>query len=207
MPFPSFPSLPTADAFCILLAGGQGTRFHELTLSECKPAMPFAGGKLVDFTLANAMRSGLPQLLVATQYQPAGLTRHLQIEWLHQFPNGIETRDGYGLRPEGYRGTADAVRANLAEIAASCAEEILVLSADHVCQMDYRAMLESHRASGATIPDGLVIGADPDDDLRWFRVTRDGTVLVTAAMLDRYREERPRLHLVPPLPFLSTRSS
>lgn len=376
MHFPSFPSLPAADAFCILLAGGQGTRLHELTSTECKPAMPFAGGKLVDFTIANAMRSGMPQVLVATQYLPASLTRHLETEWRHQFPSGIEIRDGYRLRSNGYRGTADAVRTNLAEIAASGAEEILVLSADHVYQMDYRAMLESHRASGAKVtvavtraplaqassfgvlsadsdgvivdfaekparphptpddpthalismgvyvldrrwlsemlaleggmddfgqdilleavrqgvarvhqpvadgafywrdvgtldsyrlaqldfldparaplplpgatvkpsrqmllaaergsvllpgarlgyrtrveraiiasgaivPDGLVIGEDPEDDQRWFRVTRGGTALVTAAMLDRYREERPRLHLIP-LPFLPARSS
>lgn len=151
MPFSSSPEFPVVDAFCVLLAGGQGTRLRELTLNECKPAVPFAGGKLVDFTIANVMRSGLGQLLVATQYQPAGLIRHLATEWRHQFPDGLEVRDGYRLRPEGYRGTADAVRANLAEIAASGAEEILVLSADHVYQMDYRAMIESHRTSGAKV--------------------------------------------------------
>jgi len=69
MHFPSFPSLPAADAFCILLAGGQGTRLHELTSTECKPAMPFAGGKLVDFTIANAMRSG--DAIPAGQPDPA----------------------------------------------------------------------------------------------------------------------------------------
>lgn len=378
MHFPSSPSLPIADTFCVLLAGGQGTRLHELTSRECKPAVPFAGGKLVDFTVANAMRSGLSQLLVATQYLPDGLTRHLKTEWQHQFPNGIEVRDGNRLRPGGYRGTADAVRANLAEIAASGAEHILVLSADHVYQMDYRAMIESHRASGAKVtvavdeaplaeassfgvlsagtdgwivdfaekparpqpapgnpthalvsmgvyvldrrwladmlafedgmddfgqdilpeavrqglaqvyrpassieggfywrdvgtldsyrlsqldfidpatapialptatvkpsrqmlmaaeresvllpgarlgyranvkraivapgafvPDGLAIGQDPEEDQRWFRVTRSGTVLITPAMLERYRDERPRLHLVSSLPFLSARN-
>ncbi|WP_051228152.1 sugar phosphate nucleotidyltransferase [Pleomorphomonas oryzae] len=375
MPFPFSPKAPVVDAFCVLLAGGQGTRLHELTSTECKPAVAFAGGKLVDFTVANVMRSGMAQLLVATQYLPDSLVRHLAGEWRHQFPGGLEIRDGCHLRPGGYRGTADAVRANLAEIAASGADELLVLSADHVYQMDYRAMIEAHRAAGAKVtvavdevplaqassfgvlsadgkgwvtgfaekparpqpvpedptralvsmgvyvldrrwlaqlltsegamddfgqdilpeavrqgsaqvycpssniegafywrdvgtldsyrlaqldfldpakapialptatvkpsrqmlqaaeygtillpgarlgyrarakrailapgsyvPDGLAIGEDPEEDRRWFRVTCNGTSLVTPAMLERHREERPRFHLVAALPFLS----
>ena len=74
-------------------------------------------------------------------------------------------------------------------------------------RLGYRARVErAIIAPGAIVPDGLVIGEDPEDDQRWFRVTRGGTALVTAAMLDRYREERPRLHLIT-LPFLPARSS
>ena len=74
--------------------------------------------------------------------------------------------------------------------------------------LGYRARV--HRAiiaSGAYVPDGFVIGEDAEEDQRWFRVTRHGTVLVTPAMLDRYREERPRLHLIAALPFLSPKNS
>ncbi|GAB4271648.1 MAG: glucose-1-phosphate adenylyltransferase [Pararhodobacter sp.] len=38
---------------------------------------------------------------------------------------------------------------------------------------------------GVTIPEGLVIGEDPDEDRRWFRVTDGGVTLITQAMLDR----------------------
>ena len=38
--------------------------------------------------------------------------------------------------------------------------------------------------SGVTIPEGLVIGEDADEDSRWFRRTETGIVLVTQDMLD-----------------------
>ncbi|MCB2110677.1 MAG: glucose-1-phosphate adenylyltransferase [Defluviimonas sp.] len=38
---------------------------------------------------------------------------------------------------------------------------------------------------GVTIPEGLVVGADPDEDAKWFRRTEAGIVLITQDMLDR----------------------
>jgi len=39
--------------------------------------------------------------------------------------------------------------------------------------------------SGVRIPEGLVVGEDPDDDIRRFRRTERGIVLITQPMLDR----------------------
>ncbi|MDE3122723.1 MAG: glucose-1-phosphate adenylyltransferase [Paracoccaceae bacterium] len=38
---------------------------------------------------------------------------------------------------------------------------------------------------GVIIPEGLVVGEDPDEDARWFRRTEGGVVLITQDMLDR----------------------
>lgn len=38
---------------------------------------------------------------------------------------------------------------------------------------------------GAIIPAGLVVGEDPIDDAKWFRVTERGTTLITQDMLDK----------------------
>lgn len=38
---------------------------------------------------------------------------------------------------------------------------------------------------GVVIPEGLVIGADPEEDAKWFRRTDAGIVLITQEMLDR----------------------
>jgi glucose-1-phosphate adenylyltransferase len=38
--------------------------------------------------------------------------------------------------------------------------------------------------AGVIIPEGLVVGEDPNDDAKWFRVTDRGTTLITQAMLD-----------------------
>jgi len=39
--------------------------------------------------------------------------------------------------------------------------------------------------SGVVIPEGLVVGEDPTEDARWFRVTERGTTLITQDMLDK----------------------
>jgi glucose-1-phosphate adenylyltransferase len=38
---------------------------------------------------------------------------------------------------------------------------------------------------GVIIPEGLVVGEDPQDDAKWFRVTDSGITLITQEMLDR----------------------
>lgn len=39
--------------------------------------------------------------------------------------------------------------------------------------------------SGVTIPEGLVVGEDPAEDAKWFRVTERGTTLITQSMLNK----------------------
>jgi glucose-1-phosphate adenylyltransferase len=43
---------------------------------------------------------------------------------------------------------------------------------------------------GVAIPEGLVVGEDPEFDGRWFRRTNDGIVLITQPMVDRYLASR-----------------
>lgn len=131
----------------ILLAGGKGTRLFELTKQESKPAVFFAGGhRIVDFSMANVARSGLQNLIVATQFEPQTLHQHLPARWGHHFENGhLKLQDGRGK----YRGTADAVRRNWHLIEAADADYVLVLAADHIYEMDYRALVAEHRRSGA----------------------------------------------------------
>ncbi|CAM2999881.1 glucose-1-phosphate adenylyltransferase [Paracoccus aminovorans] len=38
---------------------------------------------------------------------------------------------------------------------------------------------------GVRIPEGLVVGEDPEEDAKWFRVTEGGVTLITQDMLDR----------------------
>ncbi|WP_373635288.1 glucose-1-phosphate adenylyltransferase [Yoonia sp. SS1-5] len=42
--------------------------------------------------------------------------------------------------------------------------------------------------SGVIIPEGLVVGEDPTEDAKWFRVTDRGTTLITQTMLDKKAE-------------------
>lgn len=149
---PDLAQLDLTATVAVLLAGGQGTRLHELTRAECKPAVHFTPGhRIVDYTLANAVRSGLMRMVVATQHCPGTLVRHLTTVWSGAFASGaLILRDGPATAgPRGYRGTADAVRANIETLDALGAREVVVLAGDHIYAMDYRPMIAAHRAAGA----------------------------------------------------------
>ncbi len=62
---------------------------------------------------------------------------------------------------------------------------------DHVVALPYVNVARSARLTkcvidrGVEIPTGLVVGEDPEEDAKWFRVTDTGVTLVTQNMLDR----------------------
>jgi glucose-1-phosphate adenylyltransferase len=145
----------SAQTLTFLLAGGQGSRLFELTAQTCKPAVCFDGTtRLIDYTMANIVRSGLTSLVVATQYLGKDVEDHLRKSWAEAFSSGgLDITDGTSpaFGTDGFRGTADAVRRNIDLIDAQNPEHILVLAADHIYEMDYRPMIAAHQASGACV--------------------------------------------------------
>lgn len=143
----------------VLLAGGRGSRLHELTDRACKPALPFVRRRrIVDFTMENIVQSGLSKVIVASQYRPESLEAHLEAAWGARLGSaGLIVRRGSERGAEAlgaglsYGGTADAVWKNAAQIDALNPREVLILSADHVYQMDYRPLIAAHRASAAKV--------------------------------------------------------
>lgn len=158
----------------VLLAGGRGSRLHELTDRQCKPAVAFGSGdgRIVDFVLAALARAGFPSLFVATQYRPRDLSRHLEDRWAHHFPRGILQRDGAALAACGFRGTADALRQTATLIDAHAPREVMILSGDHVLDLDLRALLAHHRAQGCAAT--VVATAVPRHEARGFGVFEEG---------------------------------
>ncbi len=61
---------------------------------------------------------------------------------------------------------------------------------DHAVVLPYVTVSRSARLRkvvidrGVVIPEGLVVGEDPDEDAKWFRVTEKGMTLITQDMLD-----------------------
>ncbi|MDQ8145750.1 MAG: glucose-1-phosphate adenylyltransferase [Gemmatimonadota bacterium] len=140
-----------------VLAGGRGSRLMELTDRRAKPAVYFGGkSRIVDFTLSNALNSGIRRLAVATQYKAHSLIRHLQRGW-----NFLRTErnESFDILPasqrvnedQWYAGTADAVYQNIDIIDGYGPEYLLILAGDHVYKMDYERMLVQHVESGADV--------------------------------------------------------
>ncbi len=154
---PRFVSQLTRNTFALILAGGRGSRLHELTDIRAKPAVPFGGKfRIIDFTLSNCVNSGVRRVGVATQYKAQSLIRHLQLGWsfldgrLGEFIEIMPAQQQSGEQ-HWYQGTADAVFQNLREIRHARPEYVLILSGDHIYRMDYGRVLAAHAARQADL--------------------------------------------------------
>jgi len=151
------------DTLVLLLAGGVGSRLNVLVRTRAKPSVPFAGlYRIIDFSLSNVMNSGMKKVGVLTQYKPLSLMRHLATGDAWDFTGrsrGVKILPpSTGFRDsDWYKGTADAIRQNLSFIKANPSKEILVLSGDHIYQMDFYAMVEFHRQKNADITIGMMV--------------------------------------------------
>ncbi len=146
----------------MILAGGEGTRLTVLSEERAKPAVPFAGKfRIIDFTLSNCVNSGIFTVGVLTQYRPHSLNDHIGIgkPWdLDRSHGGVRLLQPYQARrgQSWYAGTADAIYQNLDFILNSRAENVVILSGDHIYKMDYRPMLDYHNSVGADLTIGVM---------------------------------------------------
>lgn len=149
-------------AMAYVLAGGRGSRLHELTDPRAKPAVYFGGKtRIIDFALSNAINSGIRRIGVATQYKAHSLIRHLQRGWNFMRP---ERNESFDILPasqrvsetQWYDGTADAVYQNLDIIADYAPEYMVILAGDHVYKMDYELMLQQHVNQRADVTVGVL---------------------------------------------------
>ena len=140
----------------MILAGGRGSRLHELTNKVAKPAVSYGGRyKIIDFPLSNCANSGIDVVGVLTQYESILLNSYVAIgrRW------GLDAKDSgvFVLPPrekadsnlDVYRGTADAISQNIDFIDNYGPDYLLVLSGDHIYKMNYAKMLAEHKAQNA----------------------------------------------------------
>ncbi len=142
----------------IILAGGEGTRLRTLTKKRAKPAVPFAGKyRIIDFTLSNCVNSYIFDVLVLTQYRPHSLNDHIGMgrpwDLDRTFTGGVQLLQPYKGEhdTDWYLGTADAVLQNLSFVRYGRPDYVLILSGDHIYQMDYSALIDFHRSKNAEV--------------------------------------------------------
>lgn len=146
------------NMLAMILAGGRGTRLHDLTKKVAKPAVSYGGKyRIIDFPLSNCANSGIDIVGVLTQYESVLLNSYAAAgrRW------GLDAKDSgvYILPPrekadtglDVYRGTADAISQNIDFIDSYSPEYLLILSGDHIYKMDYEVMLDFHKANKADV--------------------------------------------------------
>lgn len=185
----------------LILGGGQGKRLFPLTMYRSKPAVPIGGKyRLIDIPISNCLHSGIKDIYVLTQFNSESLNNHINNTYRFDYFSRAFVRvlaaEQTVDNTNWFQGTADAVRRNMFHLDLKGDEEILVLSGDHLYDMDYRDLVNFHRQKGAdftisVIPAGegqtrglgiLKLGAggritgfkekpSPGSELKGFRVT------------------------------------
>ena len=144
------------NMLAMILAGGRGSRLHELTNKVAKPAVSYGGKyRIIDFPLSNCANSGINVVGVLTQYESILLNSYVAAgrRWgLDAKESGVfvlPPREKADANLDVYRGTADAISQNIDFIDKYSPEYLLVLSGDHIYKMDYDKMLDYHKEMNA----------------------------------------------------------
>jgi glucose-1-phosphate adenylyltransferase len=180
------------EILSIILGGGAGSRLYPLTASRSKPAVPIAGKyRLVDIPISNCINSGINRMFVLTQFNSASLNRHIKNTYhFSAFSSAfvdILAAEQTPDNPTWYQGTADAVRQSLRHIAPFESEYVLILSGDQLYQMDFQAMVDNHKRTGADISVATI--PVNDRDAPEFGILKENTDGLIASFIEKPQKE------------------
>lgn len=176
----------------LVLGGGKGTRLLPLTQYRSKPAVPLAGKyRLIDIPISNCLNSEINRIYLLTQFNSVSLHRHIRQAYMFdRFSAGFVEILAAQQTIEGvdwYQGTADAVRKNLRYIEQPGIDYVLILSGDQLYRMDFRQMLETHKAAEADVTIAAVaVGKEEARGYGIMRIDDDGRVV---GFLEKPQEE------------------
>ncbi|MBF0484705.1 MAG: glucose-1-phosphate adenylyltransferase [Candidatus Omnitrophica bacterium] len=160
----------------IILGGGKGSRLYPLTKHRCKPAISFGGKyRLIDIPISNCLNSQINQIYVLTQFLTSSIHRHI----FETYRMDMLTRGFVEILPaeqtltsdDWYQGTADAVRRCIRYFKEMPVQDILILSGDQLCAMNYMPIYDFHRSTKADL---TIIGHPVSED----EVPRMGVIQV-----------------------------
>jgi glucose-1-phosphate adenylyltransferase len=143
------------NVIALILGGGQGKRLFPLTMYRSKPAVPIGGKyRLIDIPISNCLHSDIKNIYVLTQFNSESLNNHVNSTYRFDYFSRAFVRIlAAEQTPQGanwFQGTADAVRKNIAHIhIKNDDDEVMILSGDHLYDMDYHELIRFHRSKGA----------------------------------------------------------
>ncbi len=176
-----------AKTIAMILAGGRVGELGILTFYRPKSTVPFGSlYRFIDFPLSNLMFSGIQRVGLLSQYRSSSLVEHIGtgVSW-----DMIGRHRGITILPpfkglhasDWYKGTADAVYQNLDFISSHQPDHVLIVSGDHVYNMDYNDLIDFHHDMNADVTAAFVnvplpgssrfgLGKIADDDSRGGRL-------------------------------------
>ena len=134
------PEVTPFDGTFVIMAGGRGSRLMPLTDATPKPMLLVGAKPILEHILTSAISQGFENFVISVNYLG------------NQIENYFGDGSAWGvsityLREEEPLGTAGA----LSLLPRSAPGPIVVSNGDLVTNLDYRAMIQNHEQSGATI--------------------------------------------------------
>jgi glucose-1-phosphate adenylyltransferase len=138
------------NVLAMILAGGRVDELDVLTFLRPKSVLPFGAlYRIIDFPMSNLMNSGIERVGILSQYRPFHLINHIA----NGQPWDMVGRNRFAVilppfkgreASDWYKGTADAVYQNADFIRMYNPDLVLILSGDHIYNMDYQDVINFH---------------------------------------------------------------
>ena len=139
-----------------VMAAGVGTRLEPLTLAVPKPMVPVCNVPIMEYNIALLKKYGLTDITANLHYFPE------QIENYFKDGTSFGVNINYSFEEE-LMGTAGGVKKMAGLSGLSAGENVIVLSADVLTDIDLASLIKFHKASGSKATIALIEVDDPSE--------------------------------------------
>lgn len=129
----------TLPVQAVVMAGGFGTRLHPLTYSVPKPMLPVGDRPILERIVGRLAKVGIENVNITTHYMPEQIKEHFGNG--HRF--GVKINYVDETTPLGTAGALGLMEAPDAPL--------LIMNADILTEIDFRAMVEFHQENHADV--------------------------------------------------------
>jgi dTDP-glucose pyrophosphorylase/CBS domain-containing protein len=127
----------------VVMAGGFGKRLRPLTDSVPKPMLPIGDRPILEWTIEQLKKTGIHHISLTTHYKPEAISEH--------FGNG----DGFGVEIDYVHEETPLGTAGALGLLERVDGPLLVINGDILTHVDFRTMLDYHRAHNACLTVGV----------------------------------------------------
>lgn len=146
------------NAVGIIFADDYDDRIDELTEKRTLAALPFgARYRLIDFGLSNMANSGVLNIGIIATTKYESLMGHIRSgqEWdLNRKNSGVTVLSPFSFRTSNkqrYENLLEGLQANISYLRTSREKYVIISCINNIGNIDYQAMMEKHKASGARV--------------------------------------------------------
>jgi len=147
----------------LVLAAGRGSRLREQTEDHSKCMLPMFGKPLIQYSLENAVRAGVSEVVIVVAYRAQDIINRFGIEF-----GGVRLQYVFQLEPQGL------VHALESSQEAIGGEDFMLFLADEILWAPrHKEMVEKFEAENLTVICGVVHEPNSDEIRKTYAVIED----------------------------------